>query len=592
MKSDFLVAVTQLAAERNLPRDIVLSAIEAALVSAYRKDGVATGHNVSVKLDPGTGEVTVYILKTVVEEVEDPDQEITLAHALTIDSDAELGGIVTTDSIPHSAGRIAAQTAKQVVMQRLREAERDLIYEEFSDKEGEVFPVTIQRIEPRQVIVDLGRAEAVLPVSEQAFGERYRPNQKLKMLLQTVDKSSKGPELIVSRADKLLVKRLFEMEVPEIYNGMVEVVTIAREPGARSKVAVRARQNGIDPVGSCVGLRGVRIQNIVNELQGEKIDVVEWSKDPIRFIANALSPSQVMRVDIDPETLSAAAVVPDRHLSLAIGKEGQNARLAAKLTGWNIDIRSTADAAASPAATTIDPAQAGVEALGLPTRVLNVLRNAGVEKVAQVLAMSKDELLEVKSFGQTSYVELQERLGQLNLLPAAPVAEPAEVEPQPAAEAQPTVEAREEAAPAEVVEETLEAEEPVAVTEVEAVTETEVEVEAEPEEQAEPAAEEETVEAPIDIEPLLGDLEVEVEPEPAIAAAEHSTSLRDVPEDVWSVRRAAAAPQAGVIRFAEDIAGLKGGVTARRGRRRDDAPGGRKRKKAGKRRDAAKPSNG
>ena len=348
MKSDFLIALTQLAAERNLPREIVLSAIEAALVSAYRKDSIAAGQDISVKLDPGSGEVSVYLLKKVVEEVEDPQLEMTLKEARKFKADAEIDESVAYESLPHSAGRIAAQTAKQVVLQRLREAERELVYEEFADKEGEVYTVTVQRIEPKQIVAELGRAEAVLPPTEQVYFERYRVGQKMKVLLKSIERSAKGPELIVSRADKLLLRRLFEMEVPEIYNGSVEIKAIAREPGARSKVAVWASQQGVDPVGSCVGLRGIRIQNIVNELHGEKIDVVEWDPDPTVFIAHALSPSQVLRVDLNAEELSAVAVVPDRQLSLAIGKEGQNARLAAKLTGWKVDIQSDVDAGEAP----------------------------------------------------------------------------------------------------------------------------------------------------------------------------------------------------------------------------------------------------
>ena len=347
MKSDFVIALTQLAAERNLPKEIVISAIEAALASAYRKDTIAAGQNISVKLDPGSGDVTVHILKTVVEEVLDPETEILLPEASEMNRGAALGDVISTSSIPHSAGRIAAQTAKQVVMQRLREAERDLVYQEFIERVGEVFPVTVQRVESRHVVVDMARGEAILPHSEQMSSERYRQGQKFKVLLRSVERTPRGTELIVSRADRDLLRRLFEMEVPEIYNGAVDMVAIAREAGSRSKVAVRARQDGVDPVGSCVGLRGVRIQNIVNELQGEKIDILEWNKDIARFIANALNPAQVMRVELDPATDTAIAVVPDRQLSLAIGKEGQNARLAAKLTGWSVDIMNSTDAEAA-----------------------------------------------------------------------------------------------------------------------------------------------------------------------------------------------------------------------------------------------------
>ena len=568
MKSDFLVALTQLAAERNLPREVVLSAVEAALVSAYRKDNLTEAQDVSVKLDPGTGEITVYALKTVVDEITDPAQELLLEDALKIKPEVQIGDTVATDSIAHIAGRIAAQTAKQVVMQRLREAERELVFLEYADREGEVFTVNIQRMEPGQLIVDLGRAEAILPASEQVQMERYRPGQKMKILLQSVRRSTKGPELIVSRADSLLLKRLFEVEVPEIYNGAVEIVAIAREPGARSKVAVRARQDGVDPVGSCVGLRGVRIQNIVNEVQGEKIDVVAWINEPAKFIANALSPSQVLRVELNDETQSAAAIVPDRQISLAIGKEGQNARLAAKLTGWNVDIKSDVEAeepTAEAAEAQVPIAEASLERLELSTRNLNILKKAGINDVAQVIGMTEEELLSISGFGPKSYQELQTRLSDLDLLPqvVAPEVEPVEPEvEEPAEEPQP------EAAVAEV-------EEPV--VEEEAVQEPVAEAE---------QAEAPTEEAPaVEPEPAIAELMPELMPEEpeAVPALETSTSLRDLTEDVWSLRRTTTT-EPGQIRFAEDIAGLKGGIMARRGRRRGNNQGGRRRKKAGGRR--------
>lgn len=375
MKSDFIIALTQLAAERNLPREVVLSAIEAALVSAYRRDSVEAGQDISVKLDPGTGDISVYIVKTVVDEVEEPDQQLTLEEAKKIKADAVVGDIVPISELPHTGGRIAAQTAKQVVMQRLREAERELVFEEYADKEGEVFTVSVQRIEPQQIIVELGRGEAILPLSETGPYERYRVGLRLKVLLQSVRRSNKGPEIIVSRADKLLIKRLFEMEVPEIYNGSVEIKVIAREPGFRSKVAVWARQDGVDAVGSCVGLRGIRIQNIVNELSGEKVDVVQWDKDPAAFIVSALSPAQVLRVDVDVENQAAVAIVPDRQLSLAIGKEGQNARLAARLTGLSVDIKS--DVEARPVETA--EAEAAAEAPTLAVRQAEEVLEAALE---------------------------------------------------------------------------------------------------------------------------------------------------------------------------------------------------------------------
>ena len=570
MKSDFIVALTQLAAERHLPREIVLSAIEAALVSAYRKDSVTAGQNLSVKLDPGTGEVNVYVIKTVVEEVEDDRVEIDLQDARSIKSDAELEESIATETLPHSAGRIAAQTAKQVVMQRLREAERELIFEEFADKAGEVFAVNIQRVEPQQVIVDLGRAEAVLPFSEQAPTERYRAGLKMKVLLQSIERSTKGPELIVSRADKLLLKRLFEMEVPEIFNGAVEIVAIAREPGSRSKVSVRARQDGVDPVGSCVGLRGVRIQNIVNELQGEKIDVVAWSKDTNRYIANALSPSQVLHVELDEEAKTAAAIVPDRQLSLAIGREGQNARLAARLTGWSVDIRSSirqaeekqkADEAAAEAA-----APDLIDDLELTTRTLNTLKNVGVTTISEVVAMPKPDLMRINGFGEKSYTELRERLIALGLVEAP--GEPVEAEVQkpagPEAATEEEVVEEEVAVPVEVAAKTAAIEAEPAADGVEPV-EVEVPVEAGLVPEAVFAAE---------VVPVGGPREEEVD---------RSSSIHDLPEDIWSIRRSSRPGEPGQIRFAEDIEGLRGGVTSRR-ERRGEARGGRRKSRAGRRR--------
>ena len=343
MKSDFLIALTQLAAERGLPREMVLGAIEAALASAYKRDNLAASQNISVRLSPGTGDIRVYVLKNVVGDVEDSKIEMTRAEAKKMKPDAEIGDVIEIESTHNLSGRIVAQTAKQMVMQRLREAERELVFEEYSDRSEDVVTGTVQRIEARQTIVDLGRTEAVLPEREQVSTERYRQGQKMKFYIEEVARTAKGPEIIVSRSHRNLLKRLFEIEVPEIYNGIVVIKAIAREPGSRSKVAVVALQEGVDAVGSCVGLRGIRIQNIVNELQGEKIDVVQWHRDPSAFISNALNPSQVLYVSLNEEENNATVVVQDKQLSLAIGREGQNARLAAKLTGWKIDILSSAD---------------------------------------------------------------------------------------------------------------------------------------------------------------------------------------------------------------------------------------------------------
>jgi N utilization substance protein A len=339
MKNEFITAISALAAEKNLPRDVVFEAVEVALASAYKKDNLAQS-NVVVKINAEDGTMKVYTQKDVVDEVEDDKIQMTVEEARRFKPDANVGDVLNFEATPANAGRIAAQTAKQVVLQRLREAEREVVYEEYSGKEGDIVAGTVQRMEGRNVIVDLGKTEAVLPPPEQVRTEHYRTGQRVKVLLAEVHKAAKGPQVVVSRTHKDLLRRLFELEVPEIFKGVVEIKSIAREAGYRSKVAVWSRQEGVDPVGACVGMRGIRIQNVVNELNGERIDVVQWDPEPSRFVANALSPAQVVSVDTRDAENTAEVVVPDRQLSLAIGKEGQNARLAAKLTGWRIDIKS------------------------------------------------------------------------------------------------------------------------------------------------------------------------------------------------------------------------------------------------------------
>lgn len=346
MKSDFLLAITQLSAEKNLPKDVVLTAVEAALVSAYKKDNFSTNQNIAVKINPNTGKVEVWAEKEVVKKPTDRTFEISLEEAKKFNKDIAIGDAIMIESTPANAGRIAAQTAKQVILQRLHEAEHSAIFEEYADKEGEVVSGVVQRFEAGQVNIDMGRTEAILPASEQVRTERYRIGQRLKVVLLQVARTGKGPKVIVSRSHPELLRRLFEMEVPEVYNGTVEIKSIAREAGFRSKIAVAAKQEGIDPVGCCVGLRGIRIQNIVSELNGEKIDVVLWNPNPAIFIANALSPAHIVSVEMNEEEQVATVVVPDKQLSLAIGKEGQNARLAAKLSGWRIDIKSASMAEA------------------------------------------------------------------------------------------------------------------------------------------------------------------------------------------------------------------------------------------------------
>ena len=344
MKSDFYAAISQIAAERGIPRESVQEVIEQALIKAYRS---YLGNNpppvdVTVKLDPVTGEAHVFAEKQVVDDVLDDRLEIDIADARHIRPNAELGETVLVESTPRDFGRIAAQTAKQVVLQRIKEVERDQVYGEYMDREGEIVTARVQRFTKGNVIMELGKAEAVMPPKEQSPSDRYHPNTPFKVYLAELKKEDRGPRLIVSRARPELIRRLFEMEVPEIYNGAVEIKAIAREPGVRTKVAVAARQEGVDPVGSCVGMRGIRIQNIVNELNNEKIDVVQWSQDPRTFIANALSPAAAIEVHLHEDN-TATVIVPDKQQSLAIGKEGQNVRLAAKLTGRKIDIKSASE---------------------------------------------------------------------------------------------------------------------------------------------------------------------------------------------------------------------------------------------------------
>ncbi|MEE8419251.1 MAG: transcription termination factor NusA [Dehalococcoidales bacterium] len=367
MKSDFLLAITQISAEKNLPSEVVLSAVEAALASAYRKDNFNSNQNISVKINPTTGGVQVWAEKVVVKRPSDIISEISLEDARVTNPDAQMDDTVMVESTPANAGRIAAQTAKQVILQRLHEAEHSAIFEEYADREGDIVTGMVQRIEQRQIFVDLGRTEAILPGSEQVPGERYRIGQRLKVSILEVVRTNKGPRVIVTRSHPDLLRRLFEMEIPEILNGTVELKSVAREAGYRSKVAVTASQEGIDPVGCCVGLRGIRIQNIVTELNGEKIDVVTWSPDAATFIANALSPAQIVSVSLNADESAATVVVPDRQLSLAIGREGQNVRLAAKLAGWRIDIKSVsaAEAEAEEAKALAEPEpEAEEEAVG------------------------------------------------------------------------------------------------------------------------------------------------------------------------------------------------------------------------------------
>ncbi len=427
LKSDFLIALTQLAAERHLPKEEVLKAIEVALVSAFKKDSWGDGVNISVKLNPNTGEIKACTLKTVVEEVEDEKKEISLKDALAISKDAAVGMDLEIESLSHEASRIAAQTAKQVVLQRLREAEREMVYKEFAKRVDDIVSGVVGQVEAgRGIVVELDRAEAILPPEEQVQTERYRRGQRLKVYATEVTRSVRGPEIIVSRTHKNLLKRLFELEVPEVYNGIVEIRSIAREAGARSKVAVIALQDGVDPIGSCIGMRGNRIQNIVNELQGEKIDVVRWDRDLKRFISNALSPAEVVQVAAEESERSAVVVVPERQLSLAIGKEGQNARLAAKLTGWRLDIKSMAEWEAEKAQIKIETAEAAI-AVAEEEAAAEAVVDSVVEEAEAVAAAAEEAIQEEEAVVATPVLE--EALADILAQEETPSEEEEEPEP-------------------------------------------------------------------------------------------------------------------------------------------------------------------
>lgn len=339
MAGELIQALGEIEKERGIPKAALIDAIKSALNTAYKKN-FGSAHNVSVELNEVTGEVRVFAQKQVVESARDYRAEIGLEEARELYPDCSLEDMVYVEVTPSDFGRIAAQTAKQVVIQKLREAERSLIFEEFSEREGEIVTGTVQRIESRIVFISLGRTEGMMLPGDQIPGERYELNQRIKTYIYEVKNTSKGPNIFVSRAHPYFLKRLFELEVPEIYDGVVEIKSIAREAGSRSKISVVSMDERIDSVGACVGPRGIRVQNIVTELGGEKIDIIKYDRDPGRFISNALSPSKVVSVDLNEEEKIARVVVPDFQLSLAIGKAGQNARLAAKLTGWKVDIKS------------------------------------------------------------------------------------------------------------------------------------------------------------------------------------------------------------------------------------------------------------
>lgn len=338
--TELIIAMEDLEKENGIPKDYLLESIETALVTAYKRN-FDSAENVKVIMDKVTGEIHVYAEKDVVEIVENPQLQINLEDAKKINKNLEVGDKAEVEIIPKNFGRIAAQTAKQVIVQKIREVSRNVLFNEFNERKGEIVSGIVQKSDGGVVVLDLGKLEGIMPVKEQVPTEKYRVNDKIRAYILDVERGMKGaPQVIVSRTSAEFVRKLFELEIPEIYEGVIEIKSVSRDPGSRSKIAVYSPNENIDPVGSCVGQKGIRIQNIINELHGEKIDVIEWNEDPSIFISAALLPAQVMAVDIKEDEKFAQVIVPDDQLSLAIGKSGQNARLAAKLTNWKIDIKS------------------------------------------------------------------------------------------------------------------------------------------------------------------------------------------------------------------------------------------------------------
>jgi transcription termination/antitermination protein NusA len=389
MSRDFVGALLQLNAEKQVSREQLIGAVEDGIQSAYRR--VAGDEDIHVRIDAESGRIRVYRARLVVDEIEDELTQITVADAKAFDADAKPGDMVETEQLDGDVfGRIGAQTAKQIVLQRIREVERDQVFDQFASREGELINGTVNRVEPRGLILDLGKnVEAVLRPAEQSPLEHYRIGQNVKAYVLEVRRAIRGPEILVSRTHKGFLRRLFELEVPEIHAGTVEIKAIAREAGSRSKVAVASRQEGLDPVGATVGQRGARVQAVVAELAGEKIDVIPWSDDPGVFVANALSPAQVISVDIDEEHRIASVTVPERMLSLAIGREGQNARLAARLSGWRIDIRSDVSVAEAKAAAEAADAAPVAQAVADPSDV-----TATTEEAAAATGSTPTEVAE------------------------------------------------------------------------------------------------------------------------------------------------------------------------------------------------------
>ena len=407
--------IEMLSREKHIEPEVVVSAIEDAMVVAARKF-YKTEEDLRGKFNPETGQVDVYSVQTVVEEVTDPKKEITVAEARKKNPSAEVGTEILTPKPTDVLGRIAAQTAKQVILQKVREAERDTIFNEYNGRVGELVTVIVKRAEGPDLIVDMGRTEARLPKREQSKLETYNIGERLRVVIKAVDRAAKGPQVIVSRADASLVQRLFEMEVPEIYDGTVQIRHAAREAGERTKVAVMSRDKDVDPVGACVGMKGMRVQSIIRELRGEKIDIIPYSEETIAFAQKSLSPAKVTRVQItDPEAKKLEVIVEDSQLSLAIGKKGQNVRLASKLIGWDIDIKSEeekrqeieAEMTALTAPVTPLTSLAGVGA-----KTIEKMEAAGVNSVEKLASMTPEQLMEIPGIGEKMVDKIYQAVNQ------------------------------------------------------------------------------------------------------------------------------------------------------------------------------------
>ena len=588
MKSDFMMALNQLSAERGLRKELVLNKVEVALATAFRRDSVAGAKNLSVKLNPNTGDISIFPLRTVVEEVDDPETQISLVEALRLVPDAEVDTeIPESDEVSYDTSRISAQTARQVLMQGLREAEREKTFEEYSGYQGEIISGSVESIEKGPtVFINLNphqaqnqnRARGIMRPDNQVTNERYRKGQNIKVLLVEVQQTTRGPEVVVSRSHRDLLRRLMEAEVPEISNGTVEIRAIARDPGIRSKVAVASHQEGVDPVGSCIGLRGNRIQSIVNELQGEKIDVIEWDSNPQVLIARALSPADVGTVELEMDERTAYVVVPESQMSLAIGRDGQNAKLAARLTGWRLDIKNVEQWEALRAVRAAEAARIAAEQAAEAAALAESQAQADAEE--QLAAADLETEPEVDAMPVAEAAEAA--IAETGLAVQSPeavetLAEPTDIE-EPAEAALAGAEAEIaalEPAPAEVAAEPdPDYDEEALLAELLAEEEAAAAAAAAPEPEPEPAGLSVDALDTLTLDDVIEDAEEEAEEEEfddELLDEEMSELLAGLPN---------LSPDAGKIRFAEDIVGdFRGGSGRRRrgggNRRGGNVPGAR-----------------